>query len=170
MNIQSFSKKYAVRILDKKDVSKILFLCQRNEMYYEYCPPFATRENILEDMNAVPPGKTIEDKFYIGFFDARKLIAVMDFIRDYPENGKAFIGFFMTDKLVQNKGTGSMIIDELCEYLSFADFSAVRLAWVKGNPQAEHFWLKNGFSKIGERNDTNGHNVVLAERKLTLER
>lgn len=166
MNIQSFSKKFAVRVLDKKDVSRILFLCQGNELYYEYCPPFATRESIIEDLNALPPEKTPEDKFYIGFFNGKKLIAVMDFIRDYPEKEKAFIGFFMTDKSVQNQGTGSLIISELCEYLSSVGFFAVRLAWVKGNPQAEHFWLKNGFSKIGESHDTNGHEVVLAERKL----
>lgn len=166
MNIQSFSKKFAVRVLEKSDISKVLSLCEGNELYYEYCPVFPTRENILEDMTVLPPKKTPEDKFYVGFFDARKLVAVMDFIRGYPEEKTAFIGFFMTDKSVQNKGTGSMIISELCEYLSSAGFFAVRLAWVKGNPQAQHFWLKNGFSKIGETHDTNGHNVVLAERKL----
>ena len=29
-------------------------------------------------------------------------------------------------------------------------FRTIRLAWVKGNPQAEHFWIKNGFESLKE--------------------
>ena len=165
LNVSDFSKRYAVRILTNDDVSKIYNLCKENSLYYEYCPPFVTRENILEDMNALPPNKTKSDKFYVGFFDGENLVAVMDFISDYPERKTAFIGFFMTDKKLQKRGVGSGIISEFIDYLALSGYSFVRLAWIKGNALAEHFWLKNGFQMIGETLDMNGHKVIFAERK-----
>ncbi len=164
--ISAFSEAYSVRELKKSDIPEIFSLCKENALYYQYCPPFVTMENISDDMTALPPGKTEADKFYVGYFDGEKLIAVMDFIRGYPEEETAFIGFFMTDRSVQNTGTGSGIINELCRFLPWFGFLRVRLAWVKGNPQAEHFWLKNGFEATGTTHDTNGHTVVSAERNL----
>ena len=64
-------------------------------MYYEFCPPFVTRESVLDDMTALPPGKTFEDKFYVGFFRENRLAAVMDVVFNYPDSHTAYIGFFM---------------------------------------------------------------------------
>lgn len=50
---------------------------------------------------------------------------------------------------VQNAGIGSGIIDTLCSCLKNHGFSSIRLGWVKGNPQAEHFWKKNRFIETG---------------------
>lgn len=38
---------------------------------------------------------------------------------------------------------------------------------VKGNPQAEHFWRKNGFTATGVTYNTDHYTVVVAERKLS---
>ncbi len=157
---------YEVRNLRETDVEDIYKLCLGNELYYKYCPPPVTEESILADMNALPPNKSKEDKHYIGFYDKDKLIAVIDLIDGFPDDKTAFIGFFMTDTSVQNNGVGSRIITELCEDLYSRDFSFVRLGWVKGNPQAEHFWKKNGFAETGETSETEEYKVVLAQRKL----
>lgn len=61
-------------------------------------------------MDALPPNKEMCDKYYLGFYDGEKLIAVMDFIMAYPDELTAFIGFFMTDVSIQNTGTGSKIM------------------------------------------------------------
>lgn len=63
-------------------------------------------------------------------------------------------------------GIGSAIIDELCSYLAEIGFERVWLGWVKGNPQAEHFWHKNGFTETGITYDTDYYTVVVAEREL----
>ena len=117
-------------------------------------------------MKALPPNKELADKYYLGYYDAEKLIAVMDLIRAYPNENTAFIGFFMTDVSVQNTGIGSAIIDELCSYLTEIGFERVRLGWVKGNPQSKHFWHKNGFTETGITYDTDHYTVVVAEREL----
>ena len=110
--------------------------------------------------------KEMCDKYYLGFYDGEKLIAVMDFIMAYPDELTAFIGFFMTDVSIQNTGTGSKIINDLCAYLFRIGMANVRLGWVKGNPQAEHFWHKNGFRETGVTYDTENYTVIVAQRGL----
>lgn len=166
MNEKNFSTKYEVRKLNRDDIPQIYGLCKKNSLYYEYCPPVVTEERIADDFTALPPNTGIENKYYVGFFDSGKLIAVMDLIDGYPEEKIAFIGFFMTDVGVQKKGIGSAIIEELAGYLKSVGFKSIRLAWVKGNPQAEHFWIKNGFEFFKETSSTAAECVILAERSL----
>lgn len=166
MNIAEFSSRFAVRRLEEDDIPAACTLCRGNPIFYEYCPPEVSEEGIREDMRALPPGKTMEDKYYIGYFDGQRLIAVMDFIDGYPRGDVAFIGFFMMDKAEQEKGIGSAIIEELCGYLSMRGYAAVRLGWVKGNAQSEGFWYKNGFAETGASYETNGYTVIVAERPL----
>lgn len=125
-----------------------------------------SEQSIRDDMNALPPGKTVSDKYYVGYYDGERLIAVMDMIMAFPEKTTSFIGFFMTDIEAQNKGLGSFIISELCKVMTGMGMRAVRLGWVKGNPQAEHFWKKNGFVETGATNETDKYTVVVARRGL----
>lgn len=168
MDFKKFSNTYDVRRLENVDVSKIYELCRANGLYYRYCPPFVTEQSIRDDMNALPPGKAMDDKYYIGFFDGEDLVAVMDLINGFPDKETAFIGFFMTKVSVQNKGVGSHIIMGLVDYLRDNGTRYIRLGWVKGNPQAEAFWKKNGFSETGITQDADDYMVVLAERALAI--
>ena len=67
MDIRSLSKKYTVRKLDINDVDIIYDISSKNEIFYQYHPPFVTKESIIEDMEALPPHKNYDDKYYIGF-------------------------------------------------------------------------------------------------------
>ena len=167
MNIAKISNTYHVRQLEEQNLSAIFSLCCGNSLYYHYCPPFVTKQGILSDMKALPPKKTLSDKYYLGYFDGEKLIAVMDLIAAFPDEKTAFIGFFMTDVSVQNKGIGTLIIDELCSFLPTAGYASIRLGWVRGNPQSEHFWHKNGFTETGVTYDTDRYTVVVASRDLS---
>ncbi len=166
MDIKELSNKYVVKKLGNSDIQDIFNLCCENKLYYEYCPPMVTEESIKEDMLALPPNVKADDKSYIGFYAGGKLIAVMDLIYGYPEEKIAYIGFFMTDTEIQKKGIGSEIISELCDYLKLKGFTSIRLAWVKGNPQAEYFWLKNMFVILKETTSNVAASVILAERCL----
>lgn len=150
MEIKKLSTKYHVRSLDKKDVDIIFNLCFQNKIFYQFHPPFVTKESILEDIEALPPNKDYKDKFYIGFFDQTNLAAIMDLIFDYPQEKVAYIGFFMMNSEYQGKGLGTEIINDCCLYLSELGIKKIRLAVDKGNPQSEAFWTKNQFVKTGE--------------------
>ena len=166
LEVFRFTKEYSVRRLEERDTEAILSLCSKNPLYYQYCPPFVTKDGILQDMHALPPNKDISDKYYVGYFKDDLLIAILDLIVAFPDDKTAFIGFFMTDVSVQNKGMGSKIIKELCDCLCSAGMESVRLAWVEGNPQAEHFWHKNGFIETGDKSDMGEYTVVVAQRDL----
>lgn len=66
ININSLSQKYSVRKLDENDVDIIYDMSCKNDIFYQY-HLLVTRESILDDMAALPPGKDYDDKFYIGF-------------------------------------------------------------------------------------------------------
>ena len=66
----------------------------------------------------------------------------------------------MIDISVQKNEVGSAIVNELIKYLTTLKYKEVRLGWINGNLQAEHFWIKNAFCPIKEGR------VVLANRLL----
>lgn len=165
-DITCFSKSYDVRRMSEPDISPMLSLCEGNPQYYQYCPPAVSAENLKADLEALPPGMTLKDKYYVGYFKDGCLIALLDLIEGFPDSSRTFIGFFMMDYMASGAGIGSQIIEELCQYLLSAGIAAVRLGWVAGNPQAEHFWKKNGFIETGVKSKTEAYTIVLAERTL----
>lgn len=166
MKISEISTKYAVRKMQQEDIDIIYELSVGNPMFFRYCPPYVTRESIISDMEALPPHCTKEQKYYIGFFAEEKLIAIMDLIDGYPRADIAYIGLFMVNKDAQGKGVGSEIIHESLEYLKHRNFSAVQLAYAKGNPQSEAFWKKNGFVPTGKETDHGEYYTISMEKKL----
>ncbi|MBO5352985.1 MAG: GNAT family N-acetyltransferase [Lachnospiraceae bacterium] len=165
-DIKRLSEHYVVKRLEESDVEQVYAMCQGNPQYYQYCPPFVTRESIRADMAALPPRKTMEDKYYLGFYDGDSLVAVMDLILKFPKEETAFVGFFMMNVVYQGKGIGTALMKEVYAYLKEAGFCYVRLGFAKGNPQSEHFWLKNGFERTGVEAQNEGYTVVVLEKIL----
>ncbi len=168
ISIEKLSDKYQVRKLGKADIGDIYELSIGNSLYFHYCPPMVTMESILDDMNALPPNMTIENKFYIGFYENGVLVAIMDLITNYPNEQAAFIGLFMVNSRYQNKGIGSTIIQETKKYLKAAGFECIRLAHVKDNPQSKTFWKKNHFIPTGEEFDRNLYTVAAMQCVIAL--
>ena len=166
MILSELSSTYTVRKLTERDVDAIYALSLGNPLFYRYCPPDVTRESILEDMRALPPHKTYEDKYYVGFWQQNQLLAVLDLILQYPDEKTAFIGLFMVDQSVQGRGVGTGMISELCDALHRLGYETVRLGYAKGNQQSLSFWLKNQFIPTGEERQNPGYTVVMLQRSL----
>ena len=167
IDITKLISKYFVRRLTEADAEIIYDLCVLNTQFYKYSWNITplTIELIKEDLKATPPGKSLSDKYYVGFFDGEKLIAVLDLIDGYPDDDVAYIGFFMLAKEYQGSGIGSALITELCDYLKSIDFKKIRLGIDKLNPQSNHFWKKNGFTVLKEVAKEDNI-LLLAERVL----
>ena len=163
IDIKKLSKRYTVRKLNLDDVQMIYAFCKRNTQYYEYCGKEPSIELIERDIEITPPGIPIEQKYYIGFFDNGKLVAVMDLVDGYPICDYVYIGFFMMDCELQGNGIGSKIVSESLEYLSEQGFQKCQLGIDKDNPQSNHFWRKNGFEIIREVEIEEG--IILAAEK-----
>lgn len=166
MDVRELSSNYQVRKLTVEDVDLIYGLSIGNPMFYEYCPPYVTKESITEDMRALPPGKHLDDKFYVGYFRNNALVAIMDLVLFYPNKNTAWIGLFMMNPQYQGKGYGSKIIEECAAHLKHIGFESVQLAFAKGNPQSEAFWQKNGFEKTGNESKNETYTAVIMQRVL----
>ena len=163
--IEQLSRHYSCRILAEKDIPSILSLYESNPLYFQYCPPKPNLASIKEDMLRLPEGKAKADKFYVGFWNNSKLVAVMDFVYAYPDEETIFIGLFMVDQAYQGKGIGGQIVTEALAYFA-NNFRKARLAYVKGNPQSQHFWEKQGFKPIGCEVKQALYTVVIVEQSL----
>lgn len=150
LEVQKLSDQFYVKKLDADDVDVIYEVCSENTLFYQYHPPFVTRESVLGDLSALPLGKAEKDKFFVGFYEEDTLIAVMDLILGYPEDKTAYIGFFMMRRSCQGQGIATGIISGVVTYLCKCGFETLQLAIDKGNPQSEAFWEKNQFEKTGE--------------------
>lgn len=165
MDITQISKEYTVIRITEKEVNEVYQLELGNPLYFKYCSSHPSIESVIEDLEALPPHKTYEDKFYIGFYKNEQLIAVMDLIIRYPNENTAFLGYFMVNQAYQGKEIGSLIIEESLSFLKENGFTFVRLGYMKGNEQSKHFWLKNGFIPTGiETNNGQGMVVVLQKQ------
>ena len=68
--------------------------------------------------------------------------------------------------LVLINGFSSSLIEELCQYLKVLSCECIQLAWIFDNPQAQHFYLKNGFKPIEKKVSNSNDIVMLAVREL----
>ena len=154
-----------IRRITPQDVPAVLTLCCGNPLYYRHCPPDPCTESILADMAALPPGKTMTDKHYLGIWKDGSLTAVWDLITGFPDARTAFWGFFMVDAALQGQGFGSDTVTALCGLLA-PHFDHIRLGFVSTNPQSRHFWLKNGFVPTGAVSHQEAYDVIYAQREL----
>ena len=166
IEINKLSTKYKVKELKASDAPAVLKLECTNPLYFEHCPSTPNIQSVLDDMKALPPKKSLEDKYYIGFFEEKELIAIMDLILYYPNEDTAFIGLFMVLSDKQGTGVGTETIDECFSELREISFSAIRLGYMKGNSQSAAFWNKNNFVPKGIESDNGQGTIVIMERQL----
>lgn len=164
MNIEKLSSKYQVRRLEKCDAQTVLDLYESNPLYFEHCPPPPTIQSVEYDMCALPDGKSIADKHFVGFFDGNNLVAVLDLIEKYPDKQTVFIGLFLVAAAYQGRGVGSKIVSSCFKQLAAEGYTHVRLGYVKTNPQAKSFWQKLGLVPTGIECEQENYTVVVTDR------
>ena len=148
LNCEEFSAAYAVRELRRGDGEAVLTLYRTNPLYYACCGTEATLEGVYRAMELLPPGVSEDSKYYCGYSSEGRLLAVLDLIGGYPDEETSYIGFFMVDGREYGQGRGSAILAELVDCMKRRGLSRLRLAYDEKNPQARHFWNKQGFVPI----------------------
>ena len=144
IQIEKISDTYTVRTITEADVPMLYAWMQRNDQYYRYCGGETSPGRIRQDLTLCPPGIPLAQKYYVGFFAAGTLVAVMDLVDGYPDADTAFIGFFMMNKSLQGRGVGTALVSEVLAYLTALGFAAVRLGIDKARSLAallEHLGL-----------------------------
>lgn len=164
--IRRISARYQVRRLTEGDLPELLALAEGNPTYYKYIRTQPSLENLREDLTALPPGKTLEDKYFLGYFGDGRLCAALDLIVKYPGPETAFVGWFILRKDLQGRGTGTALVKELEAFLKDQGYTSVRLGRAKGNPESEAFWAHNGFTPTGIETDAGDYRIVVLSRDL----
>lgn len=164
--IASWQGSLALRALTDADLPALLTIAQGNPLYYQHMRVTPTIDSLREAMQSLPPRKTAVDKYFLGFFDGKDLVGVLDLIRAYPREDTAFIGWFMLDALYQGRGLGRRLIGELLTFLKAQGIGEVRLGRVQGNPQSDRFWHACGFAETGDTYDADGYTVIVMSREI----
>lgn len=156
----------SARPLTAADLPALHALCLGNAEYYAHTSLRPTMENLADDLTALPPGKSMRDKHFLGLFDNSGLLAALDVITGYPAEDAAWVGWLILRADRQGEGLGSAIADALWRYLAEAGYARVGLAVLEGNEDARRFWQRQGFRPSGEARQTAMGVVIPMDKRL----
>ncbi len=126
--------------------------------FYEECRAYfelATGEPPGPDeagqlLRALPRGKTHDDKFVIGFYDAPgHMVGVLDLIRNYPGDGDWYVGLLLFGPSSRGRRLGERVVRRLEEWVRAEGGKALHLIVQQQNPGALRFWERMGFQVRG---------------------
>ncbi len=166
-DVQALGTNYEVRRIRERDIADVYRLCKSNKRYYRALGGgVPTRESLTEVISDVPEGSGAENKFFVGFYEDGKLLAVLDLITGHPNEKSAFIGWFMVDAERHRQGIGSQILADVRAAVKGWGYDSISLGCIKENAEALAFWQNNGFAPTGEETPTGKHTTATYELTL----
>jgi GNAT superfamily N-acetyltransferase len=135
------------RRLDEKDTATLQALCEACVDYHvliegEPAGPGKAAELLTE----LPPGKTLEDKFFFGLFTPRpRLCGVLDLVRDYREPGEWYLGLLLLEPGVRGRGLGERVVRAAEDWARAQGAKRVKLAVAEQNEAGRRFWERQGY-------------------------
>lgn len=146
-NIETLSADYEVQRITEEDISDVYNLCRSNVRYYRSIGQRPSKQRLTEVISELPDSAETSQKFFVGFYENDKLVALLDLITGYPDKDNAFIGWFMVDADRQRKGIGSQIFADIRATMKAHGFRVLTLKCPATNEEAITFWEKQGFSR-----------------------
>ena len=154
------------RRLTEEDLPVLLRFCMDNLDYFSYIKSTPQLESLQRELTVLPPNTTLEQKFFMGLWEANALVAIVDLVMDWPREKVVYVGWFMVSYKLQHQGLGSRIEKQLSNWLKANGFSGLRLACVEENLPGLCFWQKCGFQFTGQRVEQAQYSVLLMEKIL----
>ena len=154
MFISSLSTDYEVRRITEEDISDVYELCRSNSRYYRSIGQRPSRQRLTEVISEVPDSAEDARKYFVGFYEKDRLLALLDLITDSPEKDSAFIGWFMVDADRHRKGIGSQLFADIRASVKARGLRTVTLKCPAASEEALAFWESQGFTRVGEEEET----------------
>ncbi len=104
-------------------------------------------------LEALPPGRRHEQKHVLGLARAagESLVAVIDVVRDFPDEKDWFVGLVLIDPPERGRGIGAAVMRDLEGWFRGQGGVASYLAVLERNPDAQRFWIRQGYQLIDRR-------------------
>lgn len=149
-------------------------LCEKCSDYFELIQGYPAGPAESQSLfTALPEGKDYGDKFLLGIFstDTRKLIGVIDLIRDFPTGGEWVLGLMLIDPEFRASGLGSQVCQSLASWCQSRGAMSIRLGVVEDNSAGLRFWQKSGFEEFDrkpfQRHGSKEHTTIIMRRRLS---
>lgn len=157
-------KNLSVKLLDINDTDDIHSLFSNCNDYFviEQGVP-ATAEDAKNLLEALPPKRTYDDKYVIGFYKEKtELVALVDIVRDFPEDGTWMLGLLLIDPSQRRTGLGNDIHEALTELVRGEDGVKIRVGVIENNHVGMKFWKAQSYTlvKTVEMDNGNGQQSV----------
>ena len=161
---------FEIRSVGEEDLTTVLALMEGNAPYYEIqSQEMPSLRSIREDMAALPPRCTQEQKHYVGLWQDGKLVGVLDLVEGYPRERTLWVGFLMVAAPLHRQGVGRTIVQALPGAAADAGMDSLRLGCLKGNESGHQFWNAMGFQDLREGETLGGGSAVWIMERLAAE-
>jgi RimJ/RimL family protein N-acetyltransferase len=141
---------YSAKLLDPEDavvLQKLYEQCTEFALLTDGHPPTPTAAR--EEFDAVPDGKTTQDKYIFGLFAQQNdLIGMIESIRCYPDNQTWWLGLMMLSPEQRSQGLGTEFYRAFENWVSAQGLKQISLSVVEANELGLQFWRSLGFEVI----------------------
>jgi RimJ/RimL family protein N-acetyltransferase len=125
----------------------------------------------LDEFTAIPEGKSLDDKYMLGIFDAQdELIGLIEGMRNYPEDGSWWVGLIMLAPAHRCKGLLYPLARGFEQWVAMQGMNYVMGSVVEANRKVLRLWQQMGFEVIHqvEREQLNpkSHSLYVIRRKV----
>ncbi len=136
-------------------------------------PPSPTAA--LEEFDALPPGKTQDDKYILGLFDLQNnLLGIIESIRHYPDDRTWWLGLMMLSPDRRGQGLGSEFYRAFENWVTIQGVKQVSLSVIEANELGLRFWKSLGFEIIRQTEPrqfgNKTHNLYVMSRTVVSDR
>lgn len=150
---------------DHEDLLHLFKGCEDYVLLSEGRTP--TSIQVEELLRELPPGRTLADKHVLGIRGAdRRLVGVIDVVRDYPASGEWFLGLLVLLPSERGRGLGERAYRAVEAWTRQRGAVAMWLAVLEQNPRARRFWERLGFSAVSSRRHRIGELESVAVRMV----
>lgn len=138
-------------LLDESHLSPLQELHERCADFIHLATGRPPQPNAARDLlQELPPGKSPQDKFVLGFVRAHAaLVGVLDIIRGYSDPGTWYIGLLIFIPQERGKGLGHQVQAALEQWVLWQGGRHLRLIVQAQNVRGLTFWRQGGFEAEG---------------------
>ena len=168
--LQEVLRDYHIVKVTEEQYNDVFQLEKSNPQYFSYEQDHElTYDECIKGILELPPNTSKDKKFFIGFYKDERLIAIMDYIEDYPSSKIAWIGLFMVHGELKGKGIGTEIIEKFKDATYKCNYISIQLGCIEENASAHSFWINQGFKEIRrvvtKENGRKDWNIIVMENR-----